>query len=398
MNILHINDKIENSGGVETNITQLVHLGKDYGLFGIWIGIYAIDENLEIKIYPNDEVVFSGNHSSFFVFIQKYIKEKEIEIIHLHSLSSPKIIDFFFNLKPVVRSIHEPRILCPGQGKFLRKSEKICTKPYGLHCIYDAYKEGCCNRHPKRLLEAYNNVKWETTKGNKKYSALIANSTYIINEAKKVGFNKDKLHLNPHMTPLIEVEELQDRSNAKCKSLLYVGRLSRTKGVHYFIKLGVELLKKGHNITLDIVGDGHDKSYFEGLIPKEYLKHFKFHGWQTRKEINNFFENSYLLVFPSIYPEAFGISGIEAMMQGKPVVGFDVGGVSTWLKHNKTGYLVPVKDEQLMLNKIERLINDTEQYRLMSKHSRSIALNEFQPKHNMNKLKEIYEICLNENK
>ncbi|MUU77873.1 glycosyltransferase family 4 protein [Winogradskyella endarachnes] len=397
MNILHINDKIENSGGVETNISQLVNLGKDYGLCGSWIGIYTIKGSLEIKIYPNDEIVFKGDHASFFVFIKNYIVEKDIDIIHIHSLSSPKLLEHFFKLKPVVRSIHEPRILCPGQGKFWRKSEEICNKPFGLHCILDAYKEGCCNRHPKRLLEAYSNVKWETTKGNKGYSALIANSEYIINEAIKVGFTNDKLYLNPHMTPLVEERELKDRSKEKCKSLLFVGRLSRTKGVHYFINLGLELLKKGHNITLDIVGDGHDRSYFESLIPEEYNESFHFHGWQTRENINSFFKNCYLLVFPSIYPEAFGISGIEAMMHGKPVVGFDVGGVNTWLKHNETGYLVPVKEERLLIKRIEILLNDIEKYNSMCKKARTVALKEFQPKIHMGTLYEIYQNCFNKN-
>ncbi|MAX70021.1 MAG: hypothetical protein CMC76_02825 [Flavobacteriaceae bacterium] len=397
INVLHINDKIENSGGVETNISQLIHLGKDYGINGCWLGIYEKDNVLELKLYPNDEVVFNGDYTSFFNYIKAYIAENDVDILHLHSLSNPKIIAFLFRLKPVVRSIHEPRIMCPGQGKFLRNSEEICDKPFGLDCIYYAYKEGCCNRHPKRLLQAYNNVKWETTNGNKGYRALIANSNYIIKEAIKVGFDKTKLYLNPHMTPTVEAHQLIDKSNADCKSLLYVGRLSRTKGTHYFINTGVELLKKGYNIVLDIVGDGHDKAYFKSLIPKEYRDYFVFHGWQNREQINKFYANCYLLVFPSIYPEAFGISGIEAMMHAKPVVAFNVGGISTWLKNNRSGYLVSVKDTQAMLEKLETLINDKMIYKTISMQAREMALNKFQPKNHMLKLKEIYNRCLNRN-
>ena len=49
--------------------------------------------------------------------------------------------------------------------------------------------------------------------------------------------------------------------------------------------------------------------------------------------IDNYLSRASVVVFPSIYPESFGIVGIEAMMRGRPVVGFDVGGVKDWLKN-----------------------------------------------------------------
>ena len=65
---------------------------------------------------------------------------------------------------------------------------------------------------------------------------------------------------------------------------------------------------------------------------------------------------SYVVLFPSIYPEAFGISGIEAMMRAKPVVAFNVGGVSTWLEHNKTGILVQSLNQMNTLQLLRKLL------------------------------------------
>jgi len=102
----------------------------------------------------------------------------------------------------------------------------------------------------------------------------------------------------------------------------------------------------------------------------------------------------YLLIFPSIYPEAFGISGIEAMMKGKPVVGFDVGGVSTWLKNEESGFLVPVKDLDSFLKKTIFLLDDTETYTQINKKARVLALSEFSADKHMNKLVDIYKNTL----
>ena len=59
-----------------------------------------------------------------------------------------------------------------------------------------------------------------------------------------------------------------------------------------------------------------------------------------------------------MYPEAFGIVGIEAMSLGKPVVAFDVGGVSSWLEHEKTGFLLNDRDVNGMTTAIQTLLTD----------------------------------------
>ena len=50
-------------------------------------------------------------------------------------------------------------------------------------------------------------------------------------------------------------------------------------------------------------------------------------GWADKQMIDNYLSRASVVAFPSIYPESFGIVGIEATMRGRPVVGFDVGGV-----------------------------------------------------------------------
>jgi glycosyltransferase involved in cell wall biosynthesis len=65
-----------------------------------------------------------------------------------------------------------------------------------------------------------------------------------------------------------------------------------------------------------------------------------------------------MLVVPSIWPEPFGIVGLEAMTCSKPVVAFDTGGISDWLKDDTNGYLVPVKRADLLAQRIDALLQD----------------------------------------
>ena len=395
INILHINDKIEPSGGVETNIKQLCDLAPDYEMQMSWLGIYEGSSSFSIKVAAEPK---RGMHNEKLTkcieFISNFCENEAIDIVHVHSISNPKLLDELFKIRPVVRSMREPRMFCPGQGKFFRKSERVCDKPYGLHCFYHAYKEGCCNRHPKRLVKAYKNVYYETKKASSQYAAIFVMSNYMRDEALKVGFDKNKLILNPHLTPTVDQQQLVDTTNDDMKSLVYVGRLSKTKGVHYAIKSVTKLLDLGYKVQFDIVGSGHDENYFKSLVLEQYSSQFVFHGWQDREATDSILRKAHVVLFPSIYPEAFGISGIEAMMRGKPVVGFDVGGVSTWLKDQKTGFLVEQKNDLEMANKVAILIDNVALYKRLSANSRDIAVTEFSEKKHLNLLKLTYENIL----
>ena len=398
MKILHINDKITISGGVEVYINQLLELSPSYGIKAFWFGINASNGffNLKSFLTKNDNK-HKLSFNELFKYLTEFISTNKIEIIHVHSLSSPKLIELCLKLAPVVRSMHEPRMICPGQGKFLRKSEQICKKPFGLHCFYHAYKEGCCNRHPKRLLKAYANVKYETKIAINKYAAILVMSNYMRDEALKVGFKSHTLVLNPLLTSIIKKELLRDSSNDNIKSLAYVGRLSRTKGLHYAIMSVISLLDQGYKVQFDIVGSGHDENYFKSLVPEQYKSKFIFHGWQDRITVDLILHKSYVVLFPSIYPEAFGISGIEAMMRAKPVVAFNVGGVSTWLEHNKTGLLVQSLNQNEYTSAIKEIIDSKTKYKSFSLNARSNALNYFTEKQHMNKLFSVYSNIVSSN-
>ena len=65
-----------------------------------------------------------------------------------------------------------------------------------------------------------------------------------------------------------------------------------------------------------------------------------FRGWLRHTEIEQGYQSADIVVVPSIWDDPCPIVGIEAMASGKPVVAFDVGGISDWLRDKVTGLLV----------------------------------------------------------
>lgn len=391
MKILHINDKLNISGGVEVYIDEINQALNNLSIESKWISIKK--NNKQIIINSTDKnLSWSGFLKNFDESsIAKWINHETI--IHVHSLSEPEIINKLFSIGTVIRHMHEPRMICPGQGKFLAKTESICNKPFRNDCIIDAYTKKCCNRNPKLLLKQFSNTKFEINIASRKYSKIIANSRYLYNEALKAGYQHKNITVLPYFTPVIPIhkENLKNKKN----NILYVGRLSRSKGIHYLIQAMIQITNANPKAMLDILGSGHDESFLRDLVNKLNLnKNIKFHGWCDRLTISSFMSKTSVLAFPSIYPESFGISGIEAMMHGKPIVGFNVGGVSDWLKDNKNGYLIDVKNTNELSDKILYLLNNKLKQVEMGRIGRTMAIEYFSPQVHLEKLLTIYRTSL----
>jgi glycosyltransferase involved in cell wall biosynthesis len=391
MNILHLHEQTEIRGGAEVYISQLQELLPKYGHSSFWLGIEQISKGYYISQF-NEGIIFQGTSLyDCLTFLDNFIIGNRIDLINIHNIYDTKIIEFCLDKLPVVKFCHSPVMVCPGKQKFWRYSEKPCTVPYGLHCLKHIYTEGCSDRHPKRIYKAWNYVDFELNKASKRYCKIVVMSDFIKRGLIELDVNEGLILCNPYFTHTIK-ESFEPIDNSK--RLLFVGRLTSSKGPHLLLKMFSRLLLTSPDFSLDFVGDGPMKLELVQEVQRLGLEdRVVFKGWQARNEIEEMLKKCYLLIFPSVYPEAFGITGIEAMMHGKPVIGFDVGGVSTWLQDGVTGFLIEQGDIESMREKVE-ILKDQDLYSLMSRNSYHQALEKFIPEIHMGKLLELYSQCI----
>ncbi len=140
--------------------------------------------------------------------------------------------------------------------------------------------------------------------------------------------------------------------------LLFVGRLSRDKGI-------VELLQAYQNLIVNHINTylillGPTEFEIDALLdelPERVKKKLIMPGFS--KEPERFMAISDMLILPS-YREGFGTVVIEAAAMGIPTVGTDIYGLSDAVVAGKTGLLVPVKNIDKLTEAIEYLLKDTE--------------------------------------
>jgi glycosyltransferase involved in cell wall biosynthesis len=97
-----------------------------------------------------------------------------------------------------------------------------------------------------------------------------------------------------------EIEEIPKKDFNSIIKLLFVGVFSRGKQPLLSVKATHKLINKGHNLTLDMYGDGSEFIKVEKYISDNELdKHIKLHGNQPKEIVKQAFQKSHFLVFIS---------------------------------------------------------------------------------------------------
>jgi glycosyltransferase involved in cell wall biosynthesis len=142
---------------------------------------------------------------------------------------------------------------------------------------------------------------------------------------------------------------------------------------------------------LVIIGDGPFLSELKSQAHRlGILSEVSFPGWLSPNELKSYYRRCSMVVVPSTWPEPFGMVGIEAMSYGKPVLAFDVGGISEWLKHEETGFLVKPKDAIGLAKRIAFLLERPELARKIGAKGRETVKSRFVPDAHVDQLSSVF--------
>jgi glycosyltransferase involved in cell wall biosynthesis len=154
-------------------------------------------------------------------------------------------------------------------------------------------------------------------------------------------------------------EKVRVYPNLKVYKILFVGRLDIEKGLLELLKAISNLLLKGHNVSLDLVGDGGDLGVIESEIQILGLTNIvTLNGSiQNGALLKEFYYRADIFVLPS-YHEGFPRVIYEAMLSRVPVVTTIVGGMKTLMKDGYNCIEVYPRSTNDLVDKLEHLIND----------------------------------------
>ena len=201
----------------------------------------------------------------------------------------------------------------------------------------------------------------------------------------KLGFFKNsKKYVVPHGIILDGDTHVKQNSG---KEFLFVGRIVEYKGPHIAVQAFKKI--KDKDARLHIVGKG---SYLDAL--KQIAgddERIIFHGFvQNKADLEQIFKKCSYMIVPSIFYEIFGFTIIEAMNNGLPVIGSNLGAIPEIIKDGCNGFLFEAGNINSLNSIIENLLNNKAMLPRLSKNAFESSKN-FSIEEQIKKILEIYD-------
>ncbi|MFC1806800.1 glycosyltransferase family 4 protein [Candidatus Omnitrophota bacterium] len=354
-----------NLGGIGIYTTMLAKLLSKRGI-NVYVAssggelVGDLEKNKIEHIYlPIDTSAEIGPHMLISYYkLARFIRDNHIELIHAQTRVTQVLAEFLTRKRDIIFVS-----TCHGffKKRFIRRFLP-CWGDYTI-AISDAVREH------------------------------LVNDMKVVKEKVRVIYNGiDIRHFSKQYTQqdkTIIREEYGLRDNMTTIGI--VARLSSVKGHKYLFSAFAQLIGKLKNLQLLVVGGG-DESYLKLLKAQVKLLGIEdkviFSGPCSDTSMPLAVIDLFCL--PTLQ-EGMGLSILEAMAMGVPVVTSNVGGVYTLIKHKHNGYLVDPKDEHGLADAILFMLTEKESRDKMVEHSRAIARDKFSMDIMANNVIELYE-------
>jgi len=161
-----------------------------------------------------------------------------------------------------------------------------------------------------------------------------------------------------HIEKQILKSELMTFNDGK-PIISFIGQLISEKGIDLCLNTIGKLLNDQQNFHFLIVGDGDKKALVEAFY-KEHPHKKYIHILGSRSDVDDILRITDMLLMPSLWGEAFGLTAAEAIASAVPVIASDIGGIPEIVLHNYNGLLIPTDNTVELEMSIKYLLSSPE--------------------------------------
>jgi glycosyltransferase involved in cell wall biosynthesis len=300
-------------------------------------------------------------------------------VVHLHQVDDPQLVDFLRLHAPVVISAHG-YTACPS-GQYYFQPGHECTRARGPGCIPNMLLRGCAHtRDPRELPSNYERA-GRGLQALAHADLAVAYSSSVDRHLAANGLARRA------MVPLFTTMAARTGSGHDSRRrVVFAGRIVRPKGVDVLIRAAREV--EGEFV---ICGDGRRLGAMRELARTCGVEdRVEFRGWLSAEDLAEELAQASVAVIPSLWPEPFGLVGIEALAAGRPVVASATGGVPDWLQDGVSGTLVPPGDAAALARALNELLESPERQRQMGEAGKRTVESRFSRERHVTELVRAY--------
>ena len=287
-------------------------------------------------------------------------------VVHLHQVDHPDLVDFMRAQAPVVISAHA-YTACPS-GVYYFSPGHECTRARGPVCFANMLARGCAHgRNPRDMPSMYERAGRGLEALRRADLAAVYSSSVDRHLAANGIERRAVIPLFSTMTPRT------GSGHEGRRRVVFAGRIVKPKGVDVLIRAIRDVA-----CELVICGEGRHLEAARGLARRLGVEdRVDFRGWLGAEELAEELAQASVVVIPSLWPEPFGLVGIEAFAAGRPVVASATGGVADWLADGLNGVLVPPGDAPALGRALTELLDDPRRQEAMGERGRETVAARF---------------------
>lgn len=284
-------------------------------------------------------------YSSFFCLVHTI--KNQYQIIHVHSnefLPAAYITSKILRIKTIA-TFRDYQAICNFSFCLWRRDQKCRFKEYfqkDFEFFYENYVDEK-NLFKYYLLKLAALRAWIMQKillfFAKRIDSKVAISEKVAQIFDTNGIHGLKVIYNPVIVPHFSFRKAANK-------ILYVGKLSKGKGVDVLLGAFAKIVPKIKDVSLEIIGTGHlYKSLTDFVSVNKFKNKIVFRGHLNHDNTLKEIAKSSLTIIPSVWPEPFGRVAVESLLVGTPVLVTNRGGLPEIIRDNRWGIIVkPTKD------------------------------------------------------
>lgn len=306
---------------------------------------------------------------------------------------------------PSTITAHHGGIVCPS-GALLNQYDTICTVPASIeNCLQCAlhfipggdFWSPIVSRLPysfsQKIAKSLKNIRnipyvspaFQTPLGishkleqidilRRAPDCIIAPSRAIATALIRNGIPTDKVTIVPHGITPLENKPLDSFIPNRPLRFGYIGRVSYVKGLHILID-ALKLLPDHTNYELHVFGDAatrDEQCYAHSLKEKSNGLPIIWHGKISNDKIQQAYHSFDVMIHPAIYLEVFGLTLLESLSSGRPVIATRCGGPEDFIVEGIDGILVEANNVLSLSDALQKCISNPAYVQKLSSTIRSI--------------------------
>ncbi len=392
MRILLVHNYLRPPSGENTVFEQETELLRSKGHEVITYARHN-DEIGDMKSSSKALIPFHAAWSSeAYSAISQLVRQQRPDIAHFHNvfplISPAAYLACAKEGLPVVQTLHNYRIVCPGALLF--RNNRVCKECSGMGFL-PGIKHGCYRDSRIQTAGMAAIIYFHLLIGTwRKYVDLyIALSDFALSKYRELGFPSDSFSVKTNF-----LQNPVKPSYADMGYGLYIGRIGEEKGIAVLLSA----LRNCPEIPFKVIGNGPIQDFLQRKIGEYGLRNVEYLGALDHNQCMDCLKKARFLVLPSQCYEGVPMVLLEAMSAGKPAIVSDVGVLPLMIRDGYNGFVFSAGSVEGFAEKMKLINGNPGEAVIMGKNARATFEEKYTSEINYEIVMKIYQKAIEINK